>query len=326
MSPVWQISDDKPVKINPSDLESEKGLEDWITADPNMLLAGMEIVGRQVHIPTKPRGQLDLLGLDLQGRWHVIELKKGILRRDAIAQALDYAAHIARMPFDRLAEVYRKFGERYGPDQVKNLEELFEEKNIDLESEDDERDVQIMVVGTDKDQDFESVAEFLSSKDFPFRFVTFETFALSNGEQVLFREELDNENDLPLENEKAKGWRSNEEIKLAAKQAGGGEAFDYFFSEAVDKLNFYPRPYKRRIMFTPPWHKNRCLVLMGYGKGTEILVSLPGIAELYSVPAEDVVASFRAEGIAVDEWQYNLTVETVEKVSRVLMKLTGQTE
>ena len=326
MSPVWQISDDKPVKINPSDLESEKGLEDWITADPDMLLAGMEIVGRQVDIPTKPKGRLDLLGLDFQGRWHVIELKKDILRREAIAQALDYAAHIAQMSFDQLAEVYKKFGERYDSDQGKNLKELFDEKNIDFESEDEERDVQIMVVGTGKDQDFECVSDFLLSKKFPFRFVTFETFALSNGEQVLFREELDNENDLLPENEKAKGWRSNEEIKLAAKQAGCGEAFDYFFSEAVDKLNFYPRPYKRRIMFTPPWHKGRCLALMGYGKGTELLVSLPGISELYSVPAEDVVASFRAEGIVVDEWQYNLTVETAEKVSRVLMKLTGQTE
>jgi RecB family endonuclease NucS len=98
---LWQVTDERPVKLKTSSFDLEKHLEDWIENDPGLLQSGLTIVARQLHTDSGP---LDLLALDPQGQWVVIELKTGMLRRGTIAQALDYAACIAGMPFDDLTE------------------------------------------------------------------------------------------------------------------------------------------------------------------------------------------------------------------------------
>jgi RecB family endonuclease NucS len=40
------------------------------------------VVGRQIDLEG---GRLDLLAIDPQGRWTIIEIKRGTLRREAIA-------------------------------------------------------------------------------------------------------------------------------------------------------------------------------------------------------------------------------------------------
>jgi RecB family endonuclease NucS len=60
---------------------------------------GLTIVGRQFMTAAGP---LDLLARDPQGRWVVIEIKRGVLRRETVAQALDYAACLAAFPSDEL--------------------------------------------------------------------------------------------------------------------------------------------------------------------------------------------------------------------------------
>ena len=97
---LWAIGDNGPSKLLGSDVELEKQLEEWIERDSDLLEAGLVVVGRQIMLEAGP---LDLLAIDPQGRWVVIEIKRGAVRRDTIAQVLDYASCVASMPYQDLA-------------------------------------------------------------------------------------------------------------------------------------------------------------------------------------------------------------------------------
>ncbi len=101
---VWSVEDDVPRRVSRGGVGLERRLEDWIARDASLLADGLTIVGRQVHLDG---GFLDLLAIDWRDRWVVIELKRGRLYRDALAQALDYASSIARIAADELDELLR---------------------------------------------------------------------------------------------------------------------------------------------------------------------------------------------------------------------------
>ena len=69
--------------------ETEALLEDVFVRNPSLLMPGLELVGRQMQTSN---GNLDLLGIDSDGRLVVFELKRGTLTREAVAQAVDYAS------------------------------------------------------------------------------------------------------------------------------------------------------------------------------------------------------------------------------------------
>jgi hypothetical protein len=62
---LWEVSEGTGVvRLAESAVDLEQHLETWIAANPAMLQAGLEIIGRQV---TLDAGRLDLLALDPQG-------------------------------------------------------------------------------------------------------------------------------------------------------------------------------------------------------------------------------------------------------------------
>lgn len=101
---LWQISEGSPQKLNIMFPELERHLEEWIENDPSLLQAGLRVVGRQVKVEG---GFIDLLALNPNGRWVVIEIKKGDVCRDTIAQALDYASSLDMMSTMELSEKSR---------------------------------------------------------------------------------------------------------------------------------------------------------------------------------------------------------------------------
>ena len=75
-------------------------LEVVLVANPDMLMRGLTLVGRQVPVET---GYVDLLGIDEDGRLVVFELKREKLTRDAVAQILDYCTYLEALSDSELA-------------------------------------------------------------------------------------------------------------------------------------------------------------------------------------------------------------------------------
>jgi hypothetical protein len=102
----WEIVDGRlvPVDKRLADYGRREALdlESWLESDPSIIRPGLKIIGRQVLTRSGP---LDLLAIDRTGSVVVIELKRDRLPREALAQAIDYAADIATWSLDKLGEV-----------------------------------------------------------------------------------------------------------------------------------------------------------------------------------------------------------------------------
>ena len=88
---------------------SEKVIETWLENNPECILedGDLLIIGRQVT--TNLASSADLLAVDRAGNATVIELKRGKMPRETLAQALEYASFAADLSFDQLQGIYRTY-------------------------------------------------------------------------------------------------------------------------------------------------------------------------------------------------------------------------
>jgi Holliday junction resolvase-like predicted endonuclease len=249
---IWNIEESGPVKLKESDLALEKNLENWIENDPALLQNGLTIVGRQLYTEAGP---LDLLALDPQGQWVVIELKTGILRRDVVAQVMDYASCISSMPFENLTREIEKY--LASKDRSISISDLLHERGLSPEEQDDDRDVLMYIVGTDREPGLERMTSFLGEKyEVPITAVTFDVFELEDGEKILVREMIESE----LETTPAQSRRKytvEKSIKYA-NRFSTGEKFQKLF-DVAQELQLYPRPWDTSIMYTSPSNRRNTL-------------------------------------------------------------------
>lgn len=80
---LWRIDEDSYSRLSSSKLDEESRLEELLIEDPNMLGRDLLIVGQQVR--TESGNRLDLLGIDVEGDLHIIELKRDRTPRDVVA-------------------------------------------------------------------------------------------------------------------------------------------------------------------------------------------------------------------------------------------------
>ena len=119
---IWEIDDPKeggrPVEsIDQTD--TENALEEALVKSPDMLMQGLTLVGRQT--PTDS-GNLDLLGVDDDGRLVVFELKRGKLTRDAIVQIVDYCSWLESLTETELAKQIASRSGTSGVDKIDDFE------------------------------------------------------------------------------------------------------------------------------------------------------------------------------------------------------------
>ncbi|MCG6146578.1 endonuclease NucS domain-containing protein [Leptospira bandrabouensis] len=111
MIEVWQINKEGQLqKINSTLAEEGRNepddLEGWLSKNPEIISTDLRLIGRQVATKT---GELDLLGIDSSGNILIIELKRDLVPRLALSQAIDYASDIATWDIEKLSEVCIKF-------------------------------------------------------------------------------------------------------------------------------------------------------------------------------------------------------------------------
>ena len=122
---LWSLTKDSNDKITPSELDSliqtetEQQLEDLIVENPNLLMDGLKLVGRQTPTST---GALDLLGVDKDGYLIVFELKRGKLPREAVTQVIDYASYLADLDRESLCQHITDRSGSYGIEKIDEFE------------------------------------------------------------------------------------------------------------------------------------------------------------------------------------------------------------
>lgn len=116
---TWQIVEDKLELVETTLAETGRteafDLESWIASNPGVVGSGLVIVGRQAMTKSGP---LDLLAIDNAGNTVIIELKRDILPREALAQAIDYASDVANWNIERISEICTKYTGRSLDDVV----------------------------------------------------------------------------------------------------------------------------------------------------------------------------------------------------------------
>lgn len=106
---MWEVGRDGATiqEVEGSDISLEKQLEDWLESDISLVDADLLVIGRQVE--TDFRGKIDLLCMDSNGDLVVVEIKRGKLRREAVAQALDYASWAKDLSRERVCGIAQEY-------------------------------------------------------------------------------------------------------------------------------------------------------------------------------------------------------------------------
>lgn len=268
-----------PQSLERSHIELEQHLEDWIANDVKLIGEGLTLVGRQVTIDD---GRLDLLAIDSQDRWVVIEIKPGRLGSGALGQALYYAASLARLDAD---EVYEKLKGRLG--EHGDRQTLSERVKQQLAGEPEEREIAVLLVGVGIHPGLDRMNEFLARFGVPISVVSFEVFELERGPRLLVREVIDE----PVKPPAPGRVLTVEAISDLANRAGVREQFDRFVRMSKE-AGLPVQPQRASVRTAPPANRTRFLMYAGprasaNGGGLEIWVGPAQFAEWFQHIEED---------------------------------------
>ncbi len=222
---VWEIQDGKLVSVETSMDEAGRKevehLEAWLADNPALLGDDLIIIGEQVQTRSGP---LDFLAIDSDGNTVIVELKRGRLPREALAQALDYAADVAEWDVDRLDAICTKWREE-SLDTA--LSDSFED--IDLEQVSINASQRIILVGSDIDDSLQRMIEWLSDGfGVPVNAVQFTYAKTSGGAELLASSMI-----IPEELAKERTVRHRKKIEMS------DEPGDYEEGELMERLGKY---------------------------------------------------------------------------------------
>lgn len=179
---MWEIDASSNVAqpVQPIDrLKAESLLEDVLVKNPDILFPGLALVGRQT--PTA-NGNLDLLGVDDEGRLVVFEIKRGILTRDAVAQAIDYCSYLDTLETSELATLITSHSGTAGIDGISDFEAWYGERHgeelISL------RPTRMVLVGINADASAQRMVSFLTERGVDVKLLTFHGYQYGKGTLV----------------------------------------------------------------------------------------------------------------------------------------------
>lgn len=167
---LWRVTD-RAVHLAPAKMPLESRLEQLILDDPAILETELLLIGHQVL--TDHGKFIDILGIDVEGVVHVVELKRDKTPREIVAQALDYASWVQGLSNDDLRDIYK----RHNPGE--DFDVAFAERFGGTPTPDDlNEDHSITVVASDLDDSTQRIVQYLSSTySVPIRVMLFRYFS-----------------------------------------------------------------------------------------------------------------------------------------------------
>ena len=175
---IWKVAP-QPEPLAESSLAKEQLLEDMIVAAPRLLSDEWMLIGRQED--TGFGGRIDLLAIAPDGSLVLIELKRDRTPREVVAQALDYAGWVEKLPAEDIAAIYSRFA------PGKSLAEDFHSRfGDDLDEDSLNQSHQIIIVAASLDDSTERIVAYLNDRDIPINVLCFQVFTHGT-EQLLSR-------------------------------------------------------------------------------------------------------------------------------------------
>lgn len=255
-----------PLRLEPATLvDTERQLEEWAEADPTLLGDGYVVVGRQVPFEGGPA---DLVVIDPQGRWVIVEIKRASNDRQDLAQALDYAASLrvedGATLRSRLSTRLR--GKAYAQEALQQIDAALADEG------DGPREVAIMLVGVGLHPRAERIINLLAEYQFDVRVANFTAHRSLDGSMVLATDITEPETDETSSDSSSRESASLEALLEKARAYGCGEEFQRWVALA-EEAGLYPRPYKHSVMLTPPQHHNSYLSVARPLRGGRIRIN-----------------------------------------------------
>jgi len=179
----------------------------------------------------------------------VVEVKRGTLYRETVAQGIDYAECVESLPEEELEQKC----DPYLKQKKQSIRGLLEKCDALNQLKNGKREVLLYVVGTGKAQRLEKIARFLPDS-LPIYIVTFDVFTLPGGERILVREMTEADTNQPVLPKTTE--LTLEALNRQADAAGTGESFRKLGQLGV-RLGLHPRLWKTSLLFAPMESKNR---------------------------------------------------------------------
>lgn len=104
---VWRLDGNQSTRISPSRIDLEATLESLIENDPDILDEPLLLIGKQVQ--TSNNTFIDLLGIDVDGVIHVLELKRDATPRRVVAQALESVSWVRTQTIDEIRWIHSRY-------------------------------------------------------------------------------------------------------------------------------------------------------------------------------------------------------------------------
>ena len=222
---IWAIVDSDnrcATPLKSTEAKSENLLEEILVSNPGMLEEGLRLVGRQTPAAG---GNLDLLGVDSEGRLVVFELKRGTPSREAVAQIIDYASDLNEM--DLTGELYDHIAEWSGKDGIQEIGDFEEWYNNSYSDVNDLMPPRMVLVGLGSDHRIERMVQYLADNGTDIELSTFYSF--THRETMLLARDVEvSASDAPSRKQSSGRMSESEKQRIFEERAKELNVWDIF--------------------------------------------------------------------------------------------------